>query len=213
MSTKYPLILWSGGYDSTVLVMDAIEKGSPFDTLSITLKNNNLKGIQESKARKDILEVLKPGKLLRQYYEYTYNTICKIGDHTLFLQPLLWLNAIMFHLKKEHTEVQLGYHKGWDDVNGSVRFCDAYDSLFKLAYFSFKKTPLVLPLQNSSKEEILTSWYFNKDYKIGQEIRRLVWTCEGLRKQGKKIVKCDTTCEPCLLEAKTIFLIENFKLK
>ena len=44
---KKILILWSGGYDSTLILIEALRQGYNVETLYIELENNHLKSIRE----------------------------------------------------------------------------------------------------------------------------------------------------------------------
>jgi len=43
MSEQIPLIVWSGGYDSTALVLDCYNKAKRFDLLTVDMQNNTYK--------------------------------------------------------------------------------------------------------------------------------------------------------------------------
>jgi len=208
MSGNIPLIIWSGGYDSTALVLDCYERAERFDLLSIDIINNKNKVICETKAQNKILSTLKPNKLLRNHYRWECGNISNSGDWRLS-QPVIWLTAVMMFLRKEHYQIKFGYYKGADPLNGTDILYTTFNEMFKLCRFDFKRPEISIPFLLSDKETIFRDWYFNDDYALGKKIYPHIWTCEGPLKKGRGYIECKK-CVPCLSKYKTLCIIENF---
>lgn len=206
---NFKLLVWSGGYDSTSILMDLIEKHTPFDILCITLANNEVKGKVESEARNKILEILNPQKLLRKIHNFSIDDIR--GQSLHLSQPVLWLSSIISCLNDDNDEVLMGYHKGCCAIIGDDMMSITFNSMCELGRMN-NIPKLKFPLIGCTKEDILRNWYYNKDYELGRKVRQHIWTCEHPIEKDDVIEKCGK-CIPCKTELKTIFLIENFKEK
>jgi len=205
---KFKLLVWSGGYDSTALLMHLVEERELFDLLSIRLYNNEKKHRCELKARKKILKIINPGRLLRNYYNYSIDDLP--SSAVRLHQAPLWISAIVHHIQTDTDEVQTGYIKGDDPLNYN-RMEKAYQSMCKLASISHIPD-LTYPLRAETKVDVLTNWYYNKHYDLGQKVREHIWTCENPQGTGKNIEKCGQ-CTPCKVEGRAIMQIEKQRVQ
>lgn len=111
---KIPLVLWSGGLDSTYIVWDHLSKDEPIDTLYVKL-NNKEKSERETKSRLLIKNLLNQYSIsIRNSYEIEM-PVLGVSHNVTFTQPLLWLMSITLILDPDiHSHVELGYIRGDD---------------------------------------------------------------------------------------------------
>ena len=153
-------ILFSGGYDSTLLLCDAvIVEKTEVNVITIEPDFSHDKVERERKARNEII------KVLREKYDarITVSTI-KIDisashyvDSTYLTQPLFWLPAI-FTLTKadENNEVRIGYILG----DQALTHTSDFEEMAKaVSHFKDKELYITFPLKYYSKEEVLMRLY------------------------------------------------------
>ena len=194
--SKRILIVWSGGYDSTCLLIDSLELGYDVYTVYFSIQNNKQKSIKEIKRRKYIKSVLR----CRYGYEFTDRVIrvpyIQINSVCLS-QPSLWIYGIISFLWKNHSldEVQLGYIKSDDFWHVRYYIDDLYHILYKSMDIKVDLPPLTYPLEWVNKEDII------KRLRLSYEdISNLTWLCEGESKSYMMCGKCST----CLTNIKKI---------
>ena len=114
---KKKLLLWSGGFDSTALLITHISNGIEFDLCYCILPNNKVMQDIELRARRIILK-----KLLAMYPDhkygkdllYTYvDTLSGVGN--MFPQPYVWGTTLAWNIDiDKYDEIVMGYVK-YDD--------------------------------------------------------------------------------------------------
>ena len=208
---KIPLILFSGGLDSTALLLDSLQD-SDVDTLYVSSAQGEAKVAKELEARNAIFEVLRNDPSNKKYkvqkdYQFTltqsatirepmYSTVDREAHQDeqvgrRFRQVQLWLFAALQIVDPtRHSEVRMAYVVG-DQTNFHLtELRQAWDNL---KWLNGGDVPLKFPMIYRRKEELLDA--------IGPELETLIWTCEIPTSQGKA---CGL-CAACVSLAKAKF--------
>ena len=185
------LVLWSGGLDSTAILLYYLKENIPFETVYISVENNKIKAREEKKARKKIMNAL------QNYYGVN------ITDHEVKMgvidfkydkpmaQPLLWMFGIIQSIHGKYDCVNLGYVMGDGFWHIRHNFERAYWHLKRVMDNHFKSLPnLHYPFEWTDKNE-LTRLYYSDD--IGKYIFPMIWVCESSEEPS---IQCGK-CEPC----------------
>ena len=185
------LVLWSGGLDSTAILLYYLKENIPFETVYIHVENNKVKAKEEKKARKKIL------KALEDYYKIKITDyevklgIANFKYKNTFAQPLLWMFGIMQSIHGKYDNVNLGYVK--EDCFWHIKhnFEESYWHLKRVMDNHFEKLPLLsYPFEWYSKNHLIDQYYSND---IGKYIFPMIWVCESSKEPS---VQCGK-CEPC----------------
>ena len=190
MSNK--LILWSGGYDSTILLLHAekVEK-KYYDILTIETENNSRKNIKEAEAREKILDIIKP-EFMMNHFQYKINAVSKTTSN--YPIPSMYLNVIMHHIQSNHSAIQFGAIG--TDTSFLLRkhlFLKAYDYLFALGEYGFEKPKMEFPLIEQDKTRLIYDWFYKAEEYI--PIREHIWTCEMVDEDMTACGKCHKCIE------------------
>jgi 7-cyano-7-deazaguanine synthase in queuosine biosynthesis len=204
------LLIWSGGLDSTAILLDNIRKGIHVDLCYIDIENNSPKSEAELGAREIIKTIIKN----KYYPKYFYNSYERRLNHGLincgslanFFQPALWITSLIYGYNKDwnYQSIVFGYIKG--DCFWHIKH--EFESLYKLfpklvCLDEFKWPDLNYPLEWFTKEQILNDYYLIDD--MGKEILNYIWTCEKPNRKGfdydnrnenLALTPCES-CEPC----------------
>lgn len=205
---KIPLILFSGGLDSTFMADEFFRVSKMnVDTLTVLLKNNDSKNAAETAAREKIYK----------YWETNYQTkkggfgvfvlnkhvhVDEVPSHaTGFKQMLPWLvAAFSFSCPERHSEVCIGYVSG-DQASSSIPHLEtAWLALWKAIRPFSTPVPLSFPLKLIDKTTILE--------KIDPALAALTWTCELPVKTKTGYKKCNK-CTPCVRQKFEMQVIQN----
>ena len=189
---KCPLILFSGGLDSTYLLSERL-KVTDVDILYVKGPQGSVKSKQELQAREKILKWMeknRPFKVRTSYIEDISGIY--IHHNQQFGQINSWffsaLNNCISHL---HSSVEIAYVNGDDNNLMLPSIGYAWDHM---QYVLFKdKTPLVFPLSLVSKQKILDS--------ISVDLYKLTWVCELAANESDTVIdkyKPCGKCEACL---------------
>lgn len=176
-----PLVLFSGGLDSTYALYRALHEYEQVDVVIGSLESQYHKNLRETKATGDILDALfeipesetfgRISTLLRIPTMGTYSR----GRPSL--QPLSWFYAAAGACCSETTsEVIMGYVRGdsWEKMYDRLTYTwDYITSLCGVTGFKGKRPELSMPLIGTTKAEILlklpphlaalTSWCESQD--------------------------------------------------
>jgi 7-cyano-7-deazaguanine synthase in queuosine biosynthesis len=198
MTDKVPLILWSGGLDSTYLVWDNISKGRSVDVVYVELANNASKVKRELAARVKIKAKLDEYESkIRKDYIFKVMPLIEgdnLSKEICYPQPYMWSYALQSVFdSSRHSHVETGYIK-IDDFVSIKDSCEKFIALGSEIFFE-REHPIELkfPLISFDKSQLLDS-YEGSDY--GKSILQEVTWCEGGgRVDGKWTNKCD--CRPC----------------
>lgn len=194
MIEKKKLLVWSGGMDSTAVLLNCCNSNISIDTLYINQSNvDEGKRQQEKKSREVILKAIRETWKLEweiNDYEVCIGAISGMGVG--LSQPALWMfaSAIFFNIHK-YESIVFGYVRGDDFWHRKHEFLNAFNYTFML-YSGRNVIPHVeFPLEWDTKEEIVSNVYVNNS--VTREVFGKIWTCEE-PEEGKECGKC----KPCL---------------
>lgn len=182
------LILWSGGFDSTLVLYDECVKAkkknlAPPKALSISHQNVGANR-EQRRARKRIAKKLQYRGLKFKYCEISISVrgkfgVCSAGGLT---QPTIWLPTAVLYLE-ENEDLLAGWCRSDDVMHylSEIRWTFQY-----IRDVMLKKGKLDLPLEWTHKHKIL------RRLRTAGLIS-LPWTCECPRNW-----KPCRKCKPCL---------------
>jgi len=173
---KRPLVLWSGGFDSTALVISLLHDGD-IDVLYVSLDNNSAPQKYEKKAIKKLKRIIVNAKLkgsIINEHAFGYGYI-DVRDN-MYSQPALWVHAAAFVADSEiHSTVEIAYIKHDDAWHFKTEIQDAYAALTKLICFGIT-VPLSFPFEWRTKASLLEDL---QDVSQCDKILKAVRYCEG----------------------------------
>jgi 7-cyano-7-deazaguanine synthase in queuosine biosynthesis len=160
-------VLFSGGLDSTYMLMKALDEGHEVVPFYIDVKNNLSKSKVEQHQAKKILDLInkKYDKFLRLDVVASINVS---GDpHNLkFKQVPLWILG-MCYLGSRIDEIHVGYVMNDD----AISYLDDIKRIFKAYHAILETKPkLVFPISKMKKQEI--------QEELPSEFKSLVVSCE-----------------------------------
>jgi len=168
---KRVLLPWSGGFDSTALLLKALkdETVNEINTVSFQLENNGKQSKAEKKSR------IKIEKLLIEKYpievqKWTSKTtqvipVIQINGYVGLTQPIIWATYLPLSLGqniKYNHEIWLGYVRF--DCFWHIKH--EFEMIFKNACkITHKQGTIVYPLEWEYKEHIVKN-YFNNNIDV-----------------------------------------------
>lgn len=170
------LVVWSGGLDSTAILLNLKANRIDFDTVYVRLKNNTEKSNAEIQAREKIEQIFNSDGTF--FNDHIIDTQDYAGLRCNLPQPFIWLTNI-FNLAEfgTYTHIYFGYIKGdcfWQFKNN---FVEAFKNCFLLQGRHERDLPeLVFNFQDTNKSEII-NYYESMGY-FGKCVRKEIWTCE-----------------------------------
>ena len=183
---EIPFVVWSGGYDSTILLLQELEKHKTVNTISITFPGYNEKKAKiEAQKRKELVEWVnkKYGwKVIENHVDLRANR----GKRKLFpcgdaIQQHSWLFIVLLFAPRGST-IKFGYIRGDDALAGEKYLSETFNSA---NHFLGKKLKYEFPLRYHPKHEIL------KGLKSWKALK-FCWTCEEPTKTNKACGRCNT---------------------
>lgn len=188
---RRPLLLFSGGQDSTYMLQDQLLKGNVY-TLYVTGGQHPDKVVKEKEARKKIIRRLemRTGNRVLEDYQIDVGTHFGSMHDSAFKQPIMWLNgALMVSNAQIHSELMIAYVAG-DQVNPHVGDIGAaWNELQKFSKAS-GQIPLRFPHIYLRKNEVMRFLF--------PEVAQYTWVCEmpgnvkgQLRPCGGKTYGCE----------------------
>lgn len=180
LTNRRPLILWSGGFDSTCLVLDRLHDGD-VDLLYVNLANNDKMQRREKKAIAKLKCIIKdanlPGNIIDEYtFGYQEITVTK----QVYAQPALWLQAAsMMADGARHNEVLIGYVRHDDAWHYKTEIVNAYNALSQLTCPD-NIVPVKFPYEWETKTRLLERF---KDFVYIKQILNLMYYCESGTKE------------------------------
>ena len=170
MQEKYPLVLMSGGLDSTYLTYSLL-KTTPVDVLYVRSNQGEEKIRMELKAVEHISGLLntEPKLLHRIRNRYTEVVMDVHSDRFVFQQVLPWMiGALKTVDLKIHSKVCFGYVLGDQAIGWKTEMMTAWDNLCEVLLGGH--IPLEFPLMRNTKEQLILGLPFY--------IRNKIWVCE-----------------------------------
>ncbi len=201
---KRPLILFSGGLDSTFLLFDRLKHHGNVDVLYADGGQHIVKIHAEKLAREKIITALEkhtPHRVINRY------EVGKIGhaeaDGVLKLpsihrpQQTSWFLAALFTINPEiHTGVEIGNVLGDDNLGYVADLSKAWHHLMRatrLGCFHYEPPAMRFPIMEFDKSRCWNA--------LPEDVRELVWTCEtpkwGPNNEGANAAIPCGICVPC----------------
>ena len=194
------LIVWSGGFDSTALIIKAIQECEMFDVMYIKMENNEIKSRIELYTRTKIKEMLSP------FIDNTNDIMpvsLSIFNTPMLSQPVVWSFGLSLYLAHfltnqrifDYSQVEMGYIKGDCFWHISEQFKNTYYSLLSMSQLDKENIPkLVYPFEWDTKQDL-----YNRIYSLNSKyikIMNLTWTCENPKLYREYYEECGV-CETC----------------
>lgn len=187
-------VIWSGGFDSTALILKYLEEGKTVRTIGVCLSNNEDQSTAEKAARLRIYHALAKEfthEKIHRPNEFVWPTLTHNGFG--LIQPPIWLYvaAVMSHT----DDVAFGWVKH-DDVWHYRQWI--YGLMDNLDAFKRKKTNILIPFEWDLKEDLLKYYLKRKhifdlistselgeDWRVGtdkkcKEMQDLLLTLSGM---------------------------------
>jgi len=187
------ILMFSGGYDSTCLLLNLINSGCKHIKCAyIDIPNNKDKSKIEIKRCKKILKVIKKQFNVKIPFKiYKSMKIVDQGNNVIYGQPYLFLATIIPVISKDTDYILFGFHRVSNIWHTYTIFEDSLRSMMRLVRCerynnSEYNTLIYCPYEFREKKDIIK---YLKQYK---KIYRLCWTCENPI-DGKECGKC----KPC----------------
>ena len=202
--SKHPLLLFSGGLDSTYMLQCALEQGD-VETLYVAANQCELKVKRELEARAKIFERLRKirgGRVIKDHIVKVTVDIKpfshQMPDHA-WQQPLMWIHgALQVSDGYKQSELRIGYVTGDGILSKLNHMTQAWESL--QAFTKHYTMPVVFPLQHFTKQNILE--------RLDPRLWEYIWVCEMPVKKGRWLYACDK-CSACHTRAKELFHFER----
>lgn len=194
MKEKKVLIVWSGGMDSTALLLKAIKEKIPFETVYFNITCNSGKAENEIKAREKLSALIND-----QYHVNWSDKIVNIrperSSALTYPQPFLWITSLVssVHLS-EYKEIWLGYVSGDGITALKTEFINAYTNLAKIgqcnSMFEQGVPEIKIPFIMHEKRELMS--YFTDNSLI-----KHVFFCENQEEVTCLEKNSHRKCNPC----------------
>lgn len=207
---KRILIPWSGGVDSTVLVLHAVRDGhlvyyahlkcdQPKNAYQVeaerlpALRQAIVEKVQARKAKRE-----EPGIVQEPIRRYSEAELNFSSTKMPYKQMPAWFIHLMTMIgKDDYDEVQLGYLLNDDAARATTDLAKAWHYLAKAIYgFDFKVPALTFPVLHHRKHELIAElkhW----------EIMDLVWWCELPQIYNEGPLPCEY-CPSCVRHRRAI---------
>lgn len=182
---KVPLILFSGGMDSSYLLHMALVEGD-VEVLYISGAQSQDKIRMEKIARRKIIDYLEKltGNNVRKEHSFSTGEFAGGNENWAFRQAPMWLfGALNVVDSNKHSVLNIGYVAG-DQIASNIPYISqAWDNLMIIA--REEPVPIAFPLSLVRKSDILP--------KIDPEVFKMVWVCEMpvLPPDGPKVYDMD----------------------
>jgi hypothetical protein len=152
-------VIWSGGFDSTAVIIKYLEEGRSVSPVSVSLSNNADQATAEKAARLRIYNLLVKEfgwDKLQKAKEYNWPHLdIPYGRELALPQPPIWI--YMATMNSPTDEVAFGWVRHddvWHYRNWIYTLTEAFDA------FKGKKTTILLPFEWDTKEDLLR--YYQK---------------------------------------------------
>lgn len=203
------LVVWSGGFDSTAVLLWLISNGvTDFDTCYINFPNNEKMQLNEKAAREKIKALMSP---FVKFNDHDFSYVCSIAppQETKLHQPYVWLTTLCFCIPEGYDRVYFGYITGDCFWHIRERFVSIFESLYLLLRPEQKKEKvpeLVFPFEWQTKDSIREQFYGDRF----ADILPMIWTCDSPTEDDKPCEKCSKCKEYKLVTEKKI-ICQNIK--
>lgn len=201
MKDKIPLLLFSGGADSTNRLC-ALLQTTNVDTLYIDAHQHPLKKEKERQQRKKIVRCLNTHSPFRVLQDYDLGETFQmpIPKHR-FSQMLPWVaGALAVFDSGRHSHIEVGYVQGDSCGPWLQNLREGVRQLGRALYADWDSDlRLEFPLLHASKVDVYRS--------LPPKVAKLIWVCEYpvLKVHGtrRSITACGN-CQPCVSRRQTL---------
>lgn len=199
---KVPLLLFSGGMDSTFMLHQALVNGD-VETLYVQAGQCSNKALQELKARKRIiakLERLTGNRVLRDHIvKLDFDMYTSFADYS-WTQPLMWITGALKVTDGEerHTHLEIGYVSGDSILSRLHNITQAWEHL--QAFTKHHPIPVKFPLHTTLKTSILRG--------LNPHVWKDIWVCEMPTRKGRRFMACEQ-CEACHTRSATLHIYKR----
>lgn len=184
---KIPLVLFTGGLDSTYLLYDRLTNHTDVDIFYCNWDSLYNKKHAETKAQASIIEYIKAISSFSIQNKYKFDLDSKFPFQNFqYNQPLAFITSALSIVDlNRHSCVEMGYIREDDIVHDLPHLLSAWNSLSLL--LKGEVVPLKFPLIRECKTDI---------YKhLPKKLRKLTFSCEIPNE--KKIGRNKFIYEPC----------------
>lgn len=210
MKERIPLVLFSGGADSTA-VLEMRLMDSNCDILVSSHYFHPNKVIAEAAAREKIIAHLNATSEFRikKIYDVRKTLVAPSTGNMNYQQMLAWLFAAIYTVDPErHSMVDMGYVGGDDALQRLDKLSQTWDMMVETSMvgrWDHEKRrhmpldlPLVFPFRWMSKKDVY--------HRLGKQLFDMTWSCELPRDgegDGALPIACGH-CVPCKTRAATV---------
>lgn len=163
---KTVLCSWTGGLDSTAMVLQYLGEGNTVIPVYTEMKNNPNKTNRELAALEE-LRPLMPHNCLLGYTRKMSIEIPGGGNSAKLPQSFAMLSALAYSVYEDVDEVAIGYVMNDDAISFLPEIQAVWESMLSLMW---KPPPLLFPMKQKTKTEL---WF-----SLTPEMRRAVTWCE-----------------------------------
>lgn len=183
---KKPLVLFTGGLDSTALIYRYAVTKTPIDVFYIVGSQNARKAKIEIETRKKILQYIKDnveGSSINDLGVIRNMIDSSCNKHVRLAQPSQWLLYTMLVVDQTHSKVDIAYVRGDCVLPFLERLERAWNELWVVTK-NIPLVPLAFPFQHTSK----VTFFLN----LPKDLIDLTWTCERPTTDDKACGVCGT---------------------
>lgn len=160
MKNKLPLIVWSGGVDSTANVISCFSNKIPFETIYIKLPNNEKQQKNELRARKRLTKKLTElfGNYLIKDTEIDFVGVLTANNK--FTQPYVWATSMSYNVDfHNYSSLVFGYIKTDDFWHVRHDFETVIHASHKLLLADGEVPLIEYPLEWYNKTDVIAKYY------------------------------------------------------
>lgn len=190
--TKRPLILFSGGLDSTFTLSQHLAAGVDVDVLYVTDAAMPIKIEKEMEVRKKIIDKCHEMWPARVRNQYVVSAVANHREDDKSKQSASWLFGALQVIDSEiHSEILISYIRGDGICTDIHKLEESWNSLTSVT--SKNTVPIRFPLLTYNKYLIIHWWR-----KWKSPLLDMIWVCENPKKDKiGRISKCNA-CMPCV---------------
>ncbi len=209
---RKPLVLFSGGIDSSYTVLCLTCEGTDIDVLSIDKMCHRLKEKMEENARDSVykhLESFPRSGQVRNKYTHSAHYNNMFNSKASFTQIMPWLHAASVHLDPSiHSCVVLSYLADDDAALVFKEIQKIWKNMMKAMFFNQRQVPLVMPLATHTKQRVLSNLRSDTG-----NFEKNLWFCqlpETIPQESDAIMKVQACgrCTSCLKMRQTELLLD-----
>jgi hypothetical protein len=197
---QHPLVLFSGGMDSTMLLQELLQSMHVY-TFYVEANQHPHKVTREREARDNLRRMFydRYDYGIQDDFEFELNEVFVQTNNYAMVQPISWLTAALIKFDpSRHSGVAIGYLLGDQAPAFRREMEDFWRSGWALLRgMQEPAPPLWFPLLDHgyTKYEVLK--------RLSHDLMSNTWVCENPHKYDNQIVECKH-CKPCQLLRATL---------